>query len=520
MTVPRPSIEGKVMKLEKKKYEQLLKVVMYAVFWGILAHGMTLFNKYSWHDDNPFFNRVGVTWRSGRWMLGLTESFFQFVFGSRYYSFTLLNGLATFICIGVMLYLIYRFLGLENRIMCILITGIFIVFPAIAGVFGYMYTAPFYYMYDLVAVCGACIWFKYKNIPSMLAAMILIACATGVYQVNLTVGVCTILLLLIDSIWRSEKKLSGLIMECVKALIISAGSLILYLLFNKLALFITHETLTPYKGISSFGSTDAFGYLGRIGIAYREFFWPSLELEGNMYPFSSKYVHVALIVVFIILAAVFLAGIFKKNASKGILMTILFAVFPLAAYLVYVMVELENVSGLMTYSEVFTFLLAAWIFEKTVSKRRAVAWLKKGSLALMLLMIIMLIRFDNLCYLKSEYLKSQAIAYDTALIGRITSTKGYTPDLPVVYVNQFHKREETYSDVNPWFEQITLTPYNTRSLINDYQWRLFMRMWCGYLPVYREEEAAYKDLEEVKEMPSYPSDGSIRIVNGHLIVKF
>ena len=506
--------------MEKKKYEKLLKVVLCATIWGIIAHGMTLFNKYSWHDDNPFFNRVGVTWRSGRWMLGLTESFFKFVFGGQYYSFTVLNGLVTIICIGVMLYLIYRFLGLENRILCILITGIFVSFPAIAGVFGYMFTAPFYYMFDLLAVCGACIWFKYKNIPSMLAAMLLIACSTGVYQVNLLVGVCTVLLLLIDTIWKSEKKLSGLIMECVNALIICVGSLILYLLFNKLALLITHETLTPYKGISSFGSTAPTGYLERVVIACREFFWPSQDLEGNMYAFSARYVHVALIVVFIILAGLFLAGVFRKNVGKGVLMTVLFAAFPLAAYLVYVMVELENISGLMTFSEAFTFLLAAWIFEKTVSENRAVAWLKKVSLALMLLMVIMLIRYDNMCYLKAEYLKSQAVSYDTELIGRITSTEGYTTELPVVYVNQFHKREQTYSDVSPWFEKITLTPYNTNSLINDYQWRLFMRMWCGDLPVHREEEAAFKDLEEVQAMPSYPNDGSIKIIDGYLIVKF
>ena len=506
--------------MEKKKYEQLVKVVLCAVLWGIIAHGMTLFNKYSWHDDNPFFNRVGVTWRAGRWMLGLVESFFKFIFGSQYYSFTVLNGLLTFICIGVMLYLIFRFLGLENRMMCVLITGIFISFPAIAGVFGFMYTAPFYYMFDLVAVCGACIYFKYKNIPSMLAAMLLIACSTGVYQVNLTVGACTILLLLIDTLWHSEKKLAGLIMECVKALIICVGSLILYLLLNNLALFITHETLTPYKGISSFGTTDLMGYLGRAGIAYREFFWPSQDLGGNMYPFSSKYVHVALIVIFVILAAMFLARVYRKNVEKGVLMTILIAIFPLAAYLVYVMVDVENITGLMTYTEAFTFLLAAWLFEKTASDHKAVAWLKKGALALILVMVIMLIRFDNICYLKAEYLKSQAISYDTTLISRITSIRGYTPDLPVVYVNQFNKRESVISDVNPWFEKITLIPYDTRSLINDYQWRLYMRMWCGYMPATREEEKEFKDLEEVKAMPAYPSDGSIQIVNGHLIVKF
>lgn len=35
-----------------KVNESLLKTVLCsATFWGLLAHGMVLFNKYSFHDD-------------------------------------------------------------------------------------------------------------------------------------------------------------------------------------------------------------------------------------------------------------------------------------------------------------------------------------------------------------------------------------------------------------------------------------------------------------------------------------
>lgn len=44
-----------------KVNESLLKTVLCsATFWGLLAHGMVLFNKYSFHDDVRYFNEVGV----------------------------------------------------------------------------------------------------------------------------------------------------------------------------------------------------------------------------------------------------------------------------------------------------------------------------------------------------------------------------------------------------------------------------------------------------------------------------
>lgn len=36
---------------------------------GVLAHGMTLFNKYLFHDDATLFD-IRATYSSGRWMLG------------------------------------------------------------------------------------------------------------------------------------------------------------------------------------------------------------------------------------------------------------------------------------------------------------------------------------------------------------------------------------------------------------------------------------------------------------------
>ena len=84
-----------------KVNESLLKTVLCsATFWGLLAHGMVLFNKYSFHDDVRYFNEVGATYESGRWMLGILGSLSANLLGSKNYSLPVVNGTITILCIA------------------------------------------------------------------------------------------------------------------------------------------------------------------------------------------------------------------------------------------------------------------------------------------------------------------------------------------------------------------------------------------------------------------------------------
>ena len=90
-----------------KVNESLLKTVLCsATFWGLLAHGMVLFNKYSFHDDARYFNDVGVTYKSGRWMLGILGSMSANLLGSKNYSLPVVNGTITILCIAAIVYLL------------------------------------------------------------------------------------------------------------------------------------------------------------------------------------------------------------------------------------------------------------------------------------------------------------------------------------------------------------------------------------------------------------------------------
>lgn len=171
-----------------KVNESLLKTVLCsATFWGLLAHGMVLFNKYSFHDDARYFNDVGATYESGRWMLGILGSLSANLLGSKNYSLPVVNGTITILCIAAIVYLLADSLRIQSKPLVILLCGSMVTFPSVTGTFSYMFTAPYYYAASLLGVVGAWIFHQKKNFVALLLCTVLMACSVGVYQANIPV---------------------------------------------------------------------------------------------------------------------------------------------------------------------------------------------------------------------------------------------------------------------------------------------------------------------------------------------
>ena len=495
-------------------------IVSSAVFWGILAHGMALFNKFSYHDDTSAFNGVGVTYDIGRWALALMGDSYRKLTGGYLYSIPLINGMTTIVCIGLILFLVYRMMDFTDPFIGILVTGIFVTFPSVTSVFGYMFTAPYYYFGLLLGVWGISIYDRRKSILSMAACIALLCFSTGVYQANLHCCVSVMVLLLIRDVSQSECRFSDFLKKAVTALLLALASLLLYLGLNRF--FLKQQGISliaDHRGLDTMGMTDLSGYLSRMAKAYKEFFFPTAGSAENMFPFTSRYLHMAIIAVCLILAVMFLVKVYRENILKGLELSILLALYPLAAYLIFVIVNINGIHSLMTFGEVFTFLLAVWLYEKVKISHRLIRILKKSMIVLISLLLFMNIRFSNLCYLKADVLQSQVISYYTTLAARIRSVKQYTDETPVVYINASKKHEVSLAGADPWFKSIELLPYNFSTLINNYEWKNNMAFWTGFNPIVASSEPFLKS-PIVAVMPSYPDNGSIKYIDGCIVVKF
>lgn len=497
---------------------ELLKTVLISSgIWSLLAHGMALFNKYMYHDEAYYFGGVGATYESGRWMLGVLGDLTTALLGTKHYSLPVVNGVLTLLCIALISYILLNGFGVKSKSLTVLVCGMMTTFPAVTGIFGYMFTAPYYYFGALMGVVGAWIFHEKKNLWSAFTCALLMACSVGVYQANVPICICALLVFLIVDVYHSDADWKQFWKMALSNIAICVGFMAEYFLINRFFLWKLKIQLLNYKGINNFGRTSIMGYFVRVLRAYVEFLYP--HTAQNIVPYHEKQVYMLLVAITAAIAWIVLRRLYKQNKAKTIQLMFLFAAYPLAAFFIYVMVAAPEIHGLMTFSEVLPFILLAWLVETFLEKSRLEQVLKKVVLVLVSILVGINIRYSNTCYLKAELLQSQAISYYTTLISAIQGTDGYTGDTPVVYIGEYRKLHESRMDLYSKFDAIDLLPYGGSSVINGYEWKQMMALWCGFSPELGEA-SVYEDNAEVAAMPCYPDKGSIKYIDGQIVVKF
>ncbi|MDE5854548.1 MAG: hypothetical protein K2H19_05745 [Ruminococcus sp.] len=137
-------------------------------------------------------------------------------------------------------------------------------------------------------------------------------------------------------------------------------------------------------------------------------------------------------------------------------------------------------------------------------------------------------RYANINYLKAEYQQQRMISYFTVLITQIKSVDGYRDEIPVCYINPNNKKDATLKELSNFELFYTSPNYGIEEGVNGMNgnrktggdvWCYFMNDWCAFGPEVVDEED-FVDLPEVIDMPYYPDDGSIKIINDTVVVKF
>lgn len=506
-------VERKIINFIHNISKQYKATFISTFIWGIIAHGMALFNKYSFHDDIGALFSVGGTYNLGRWLLGVLGEFISKFFGSSLYSIPLINGLCSILFIAISACIIIDLFEIRHIVFCISLSGIMVTFPVITGLFGYMYTAPYYMFGLLLTVTGAFLVCKYDKWYSFFGGVFLICCSMGIYQAFVPVAISTFLLYLIQSIFVSDDLNENKFFK--KALYYAAAcivSVLLYFLLNNIFLQLNNSGLSNYMGIDMMGKESIGTYLFRMGYAFKKMLLPS-----NMCPGNIRYLYMIWFLIMGMLTVELVYHMFKKNIWIGIQLSVLLVCLPIAINLIYIMSDV--VHTLMVYGQIMFFVYSIWILEYVglfYAKRIKNIVYSVGAIGL-LLFSVMYCRFDNICYLKAEFVQQKMISYYTTLITQIKSVDDYKDELPVTFVNSGSIQDQSIPNIEE-FNDITILPY-VGTMLNDYTWIAFMRNWCGYSPVIIDSDA-FDNLPEVQAMPSYPDAGSIQVVNETVVIKF
>ena len=488
-----------------------------ALLCGLAAHGTGLMNKISYQDDIYNLFGFGATVTSGRWMLHILAWLEGLLFGTGNTSLPLFNGLVSLVCVGLAGGMLVHLMQIRRRVYCALLGCVMAVFPVLTALFAYMFTSHPYLIGMLMMTVSACLICREGPWWSRLAGILLGGASIGVYQAFLPLLPSVILMYDLKMLTRGEEKIGGFLRRAGIQMLCVLGVLLFYFAANRFFLAKFQVELSSYMGIDQMGSMSVSSFLTRCGRAYREFFAPARDQATDMYPGSLRILHGLLMAAegLLALRLVFVTG--KRSGGKAVLMALLFALMPLACNLIFVMSE--EVHSLMVYGQVMQAVLAVWLLDQ--AEFRPVRARQAVSLAASLLLAVegvMYIRFDNQCYLKDTFRQQQAFSYYTTLITQIKSLEGFDPEMELCVLNAWYTKDPTIYSLEE-LDFIHLNTYEGGSgdfmhMTREY----FLQNWLGFKVRWYGGTELYSN-PEVQAMPAYPAEGSIRIIDGVVVVK-
>lgn len=508
--------------LMREKVRKQEKITFFScIIVGIAAQGMGLFNKYSVHDDVNSLFGLGSTFNVGRWALDLIGKFEKAFFGDANYSLPLYNGLLSLIFIALTACIIVRAFNVGNIYLSAFIGAVMACFPTVTTAFGFIYGAHIIMFGLFIGILGAYLICIDGNKAYKLLGIFLVASSVGIYQAFIPMVLSFILFYCIHSVINADKtnERDVIISVLLKPIYIIVF-MIVYFVINKIYLAILGAEMSNYKGVNDVGNVPISEYIIRVFVAYKQFLMPSKDSAFYMYPSNVRILYYLFGLIGLCLV---IRAIYVKSKQSVILMAslaLLFVFVPLATNFIIVMTGPDVVHSYMTYSAVMPFVLVALLMDKISDK----IYFRKVLLALCCILLVMYIRYDNKCYFLANFAQQEAISYFNTLITKIKCAEGYDDEYPVVFLNAGQINDSSLGGVEKVrrgvFDDINQIPYWTvSSYVNNYAWLDFMRNWCGYNPkVIGENEV--EGLEEIEDMPHYPKDGSIKIIDEKVIVNF
>lgn len=506
-----------------------VKTAFYAAFAaGLAAHLYQFTNKlYNYDELANTPGGIGLSTEQGRWLLNWMGRFMRSVFGGSY-SLPFFYGIFALLFLALSAGMVVSVFQVRNKLTAGLIGGLMTVFPAVVSMYFFMFLALYYAIGISFSVFAAWLAVKYpKNIIANIAAVVMIACSLGVYQAYFPDTVCILLIVVILKAAfggvKEKKEWKEFFLMIARFLVVMAAGVAVYFLINKAVLAVTHIQLTSYQGGDTMGKITIAQLISALKSCYTSFF--DLGFSNVMGISYNRTVRRLIKVVWILFAAGIGAYLVlkKKEYLNKVIVLCGILVFPVAMFLIYVMAPNSYCYTLMAYSVVFFFVFFLLWLDACFRNLKLHAPVKSitnwVSALLTAALVIVFVWYANGNYMALEYTKYHDFSYVQTLVTKIRSVEDYSQDKPVIVVGT----------------QINDSTNGMGSLIGDtftvggkadtnlgYNSLLYlMSDYLGFSPYYGtyEEIQNWMQREVVREMPSYPADGSIQVIDDTIIVK-
>ncbi|MDO4189579.1 MAG: hypothetical protein Q4D29_11380, partial [Lachnospiraceae bacterium] len=322
-----------------------------------------------------------------------------------------------------------------------------------------------------------------------------------------------------------------------------AVSMILYFVSNKIALKITGLQIMEHgENYDTMGQLSGSQLIEGIMHCYKSFF--KMPFKDVYATNPNNIVRITFLLSILVIAYAFIVVmISKKSLSQKILIGLVVVVLPLTINLVYIMAISSGVMyTIMAFDIVFMLLIGVAVLEATgrlLDKEEMVDGNKNvvegkvnvlnkaykpinATFAIALIgTILSYIWFANGNYLAEQYTNNHDAAYYQVLMTQIKSIDGYEDGMAVALLGK-PDNDSTNSRQSMIGDTFNIGGKMETNVAAYSSWNIMTRV-LGFDPLVRdsdEDEEFFKTNPEVMEMPCYPADGSIKIIDGTVVIKF
>ena len=467
---------------------------------GLLAHGFAFANKLLNADELSSLFGKGMTVASGRWGLVLSSLLFPDV------STPWIFGLLSLLMLSAAACVMLRIFQIRSPLLRCVLAALVTVFPAQTATFSYMFTAPSFALAFLLAVTA--VWFTEKEtLRGWLLGLLLLLLSVSIYQAYIAVASSFFVLRMLQKLLKDQGSAKEVLLFGLKRVGLLALTLGLYYVS-------IHIALHFYGGrFENYGVERERSLLFRAAVAYSAF----------LHTFTRGYFHYVRGLFSQLLHAlclgltgfVCLRWLLRcRDWGKILLFLLCLLLLPLSMYCIYLIAETGVIHAMVLFSFISVYVFAALAAELLEGSRAVLA---RRALALCLALVALgNVYFANAFYLKLHLRYENAYALYTGLAAQIRQTPGFDENTRLAVLGSADAGVYGIEELDD-FDLIG----KAEDLSNAYTREQLVRRYVGFdVPFADEEEkAALQQDPRVQEMPVYPSYGSVKMIDGYLVVR-
>lgn len=484
------------------------------VIIGLFAHAPALLFDVPNHDGlaSMYFDQNMIT--SGRWFLSTACGI------SSYFSLPWLTGVLFLLYLGIASIFLVKLLKVRMPVFIILISALLTTFPTVASMFAYAFTMDGYMLGLMLSIVA--VFMVDKSKYGFVFGGIALSLSMGIYQAYLPIAVLLSLYSVL-MIFASDKKVKAKIFEALNYLYMGITGSVLYVAVLKILLAIQGKELATYQGISDAVSSERAGFMATVKAVYLDFFVFTIKgkiLAANTFATAGILVLIIVTVTTVIIKAV------KTGWLKSVwfyLILILTAIMiPLGSNIILFISKDVTYHLLMRYQWVFLLIIPLAFVENVLSEGYSPlknACFTAVTVAVAIVAFVYCIT-DNIAYGNLQKKYEKTYAYCLRLADRIEQTEGYYQGIPIYMIGVVGDKNYPATDITAEVTDHMVGIGGDYLLYTGINYQQFMQHYMGItLNILGEDSPVLYYEDWYTEMPSFPAEGSIKIVDGVMCIK-